>query len=137
MKPESRRNKSGMSYEDESSFNLSSLRELIESSTGEKSGNLMDLSSMSHALSCVKRKMDQKKKRVRVRTYWRERASANGVMDLTPEELTRLSEELFKGLLNLLPNQNKASSSDTLINTEPQLVCSINKQDDFSDWVFV
>lgn len=118
MKPQGK----GMNMsEDDSSFNLSSLKEAIDSA--KKSSNPLDLSSLSHALSSVKRKK-------RFRRQRRESAVTKQVIEAedpaTMEALMKLlfpsdSEEYIKDLNQYLPTQSYK---------EPQQLCVLNQQID-------
>lgn len=131
MKPESKKKRIPMKQEDDDfSFNLSSLKEVIEDCSTEKkktsstTKNLLDLSSLSKALSLVKRKINREERlRRRKRAVFVKR-----VREADPaaeEALIQLFDVAKVGPEDL----NSHSNKPTQAYTEPQL-CTLNKEMD-------
>ncbi|KAL0712380.1 hypothetical protein Bca4012_019358 [Brassica carinata] len=135
MKPESKKKRIPIKQEDDDiSFNLSSLKEVVEDCTEKKktsssnTKNQLDLSSLSKALSLVKRKINRKERR-RKRDVYVKRASEADPAAAEEALIQQLFDLAKVGPEDLNSHSNKPT---TQASTEPQL-CTLNKEMDILD----
>lgn len=137
MKPESKKKRIPIKQEDDdTSFNLSSLKEVVEECTEKKktssstnTKNQLDLSSVSKALSSVKRKINRKERRGK-RAVFVKRVNEADPAAVAGEALIQQLFDLSKvGPEDLNSHSNKPT---TQASTEPQL-CTLNKEMDILD----
>ncbi|CAF2034425.1 hypothetical protein HID58_031463 [Brassica napus] len=143
MKPESKKKRIPIKQGEEGddfSFNLSSLKEVIEDCTNEKkktssTKNLLDMSSLSQALSLVKRKIIRKerlrhqrrKRRAVVKIVTKADPATDALIQLLDIAKIQHEEEVLKDL-----NLHNSNIEPTRACTEPQL-CTLNQEMDILD----
>ncbi|KAJ4876757.1 Uncharacterized protein Rs2_41775 [Raphanus sativus] len=137
MKPESKKKRIPIKQEeddDDFTFNLSALKEVIEACTNKKkktssTKNPLDMPSLSQALCPVKRKIirkERQRKRAVLKLVTKADPAIDALLQLFDTVKIQPEEELLKDL-------NLHSKEPTRACTEEPQLCTLNKEMDILD----